>query len=1135
MKDTYETFAPGSPGKCRFPRRSTSGSILRVQATQQKHRGAFLFAVLLVLLSVVRLEAQPAAPNYVLSLGGTNGFLELPGGAFNDLEEVTIEGWVKWMDDHEWSRLFDFGKAERTVMVTRIWSSPDISLGIPLPGGGGMDNERIVRNLFRTNQWFHFAAVIARDRAQFYVNGTLAMSRPNWAPFNRLQRGERNLLGRSNWKDMTPSLIAAEAFMDEFRIWRGARTGDQIRENLFRQLTGKEPDLVCLLNFDDQTHADKSSRANSTKLVGNARIVLAPLPSPDELISLISCSGSVTDGAGKPAAGATVRIDRDRELVATAQTDATGAYEIGFKYAPGTFDLFAELGQLGVWRTNVPVAPRTPARFDLALAASSSISGALLALDGTPHIGAVAQAEDAITGQVTASSASDARGEFTFRNLRPGAYRIRARVPSGYVYQANRRLVDAVPGKVVANIDLRFPPSKKGAWEVFNTARGLADDNEIRKILIEPNGSVWFATQGGASRFDGHEFVNFTKEYGLPDNQVMNMARDGRGNIWFSTMTGIARYDGKKIDKWTGDEVANLRNIDAIYTDPDGTDGKVWFGSDNARAVFSFDGEKFSYFAGTNGPPSSVHKMASDGKGIIWMASSAGLLRFDGTNFINVTKQAGLELGWIDTPSVDRNGRVWFGLSDGAGSYDGTNVVRYGRNHGLGLEGIACTHVAPDGAVWFAGQGGVSRFDGTNFVNFTKEDGLPSNWIMFVTSSPDGVMYFGSGRDGAGRYDPTTFISYSTADGLATNSTWSSFLAADGAVWFGHDAIAAPTAPANGISRFDGRQFTTFAETNRFAVPGSLAQTRDGGLWLPARQGGVIRFDGTNFTRAASVDDLATDNVHALATAPDGSVWAGTVSGLSHFADGRWQNFPGPRGKRMISVVSDSKGTIWAACFENFEGTSVWRFDGAGFHPLSAASGSLINDASSLFIDRDDSLWISTGSGAVRFDGKEFTRFTKAKEGLPQRSVQCVYRDRRNVLWFGTRSGATRFDGAVWSTLTKADGLAGSDVRTICEDKSGALWFGTDRGVTRYVVPRGPAAPPRVTVVLDKTYVPGDALPSIERGRRVDLKIAVADYKTRSELRRFRWQVVPGQPTAEALTGSAGVPAGGLHEGRLAG
>ena len=1107
-------------------------------ASWRQIAGAFWFSFALFVL-VAPLHAQPAAPNYVLSLGGTNGFLELPSGAFNDLEEITIEGWVKSMDDGQWQRFFDFGREYRAIYVGGVEFGPHVALIIWPPGGGNTPTELVARDLFRTNRWFHFAAVIARDRAQFYVNGFLVASAPNQIPFNQLQQGERNRLGRNNWKDnVFTEMNDTEAFMDEFRVWRGARTGVQIRENLFRRLTGQEPDLVCLLNFDDQTPADKSPRANATKLVGNARIVLAPVPSPGELIPLAVFSGKVTDGAGMPAAGATVRIDRDREVVATALTDASGAYEIGFKYMPGTYDLFAELGPLAGWGTNISVTPQTPARFDLALATSGTLSGVLLAMDGTPQVRAVAEAEDAVSGRMVATAASDARGEFTFRNLRPGTYRIRAKGANGYVYPVDHRLVETAPGKTVANIALRFPPSKKGAWEVFNMARGLADDNEIRKILIEPDGSVWFATQSGASRFDGHEFINFTTDDGLPDNRVLNLARDSRGNIWFSTDTGIARYDGKKIDKWTGDQVANLHFIDAIYAAPD---GKVWFGSLTAEpaTVFSFDGEKFSYFTGTNGPPGEVHKMASDGKGIIWMASVAGLLRFDGTNFINATKQSGSDFGWIDSPSVAADGKVWFGFWGGAASYDGTNVVRYGRGLGLGLDEVHCTHIAPDGAVWFAGGGsGVSRFDGTNFVNFTKEDGLPSNTIIFVTSSPDGVMYFGSREYGAGRYDPTTFISYTAADGLATNSTWFSFVAADGAVWFGPDTSAAPQLPVDGFSRFDGRQFTPLAEVNRMSIPGSLAQTRDGVLWLPARRDGVIRFDGTNFIRSTSADGLPLAGVYAMAAAPDGSVWAGTGSGLSHVVQGRWQNYPSPGGKRISNVVCDSKGSVWAASSVgglSILGSSVWRFDGERFQPLNTGSGSFSNFVFGLFIDQDDSLWIATDEGAFQFDGKELTRITKSKGQLVNNIVQCVYRDRQKVLWFGTRTGASRFDGAVWSTLTKADGLAGSDVRTICEDKSGALWFGTDRGVTRYVAPRVAAPQPRVTVLLDKTYEPGAALPSIERGRRVDLKIAVADYKTRTELRRFRWQVVAGRPTAEALRdsrtwqlepGSAGVRAG---------
>src|SRR5437016_14199802 len=63
------------------------------------------------LLAAFSLGAQPSpspATNRVLELDGTNSFVELPANAFTNLDEVTVEGWVKWESFGSMSRFFDF-------------------------------------------------------------------------------------------------------------------------------------------------------------------------------------------------------------------------------------------------------------------------------------------------------------------------------------------------------------------------------------------------------------------------------------------------------------------------------------------------------------------------------------------------------------------------------------------------------------------------------------------------------------------------------------------------------------------------------------------------------------------------------------------------------------------------------------------------------------------------------------------------------------------------------------------------------------------------------------------------------------------------------------------------------------------
>ena len=55
-----------------------------------------------------------------------------------------------------------------------------------------------------------------------------------------------------------------------------------------------------------------------------------------------------------------------------------------------------------------------------------------------------------------------------------------------------------------------------------------------------------------------------------------------------------------------------------------------------------------------------------------------------------------------------------------------------------------------------------------------------------------------------------------------------------------------------------------------------FAQGDDGWLWV-ATPTGLVRFDGVHFERVTQVygHALATSNIMALATAPDGALWVG--------------------------------------------------------------------------------------------------------------------------------------------------------------------------------------------------------------------------------------------------------------------
>lgn len=116
-----------------------------------------------------------------------------------------------------------------------------------------------------------------------------------------------------------------------------------------------------------------------------------------------------------------------------------------------------------------------------------------------------------------------------------------------------------------------------------------------------------------------------------------------------------------------------------------------------------------------------------------------------------VTKSFSTESGFGSTSGysviIDSRGYVW-ASTEGAGvvRFDGKEFVHYKDKDGLCGNQIMRIFEDREGRIWFGSQGyGVSFFDGKSFTTYTVADsvGLSSDNISSFLHHSDGTMYIG--------------------------------------------------------------------------------------------------------------------------------------------------------------------------------------------------------------------------------------------------------------------------------------------------------------------------------------------------------------------------------------------------------
>jgi ligand-binding sensor domain-containing protein/signal transduction histidine kinase len=263
-----------------------------------------------------------------------------------------------------------------------------------------------------------------------------------------------------------------------------------------------------------------------------------------------------------------------------------------------------------------------------------------------------------------------------------------------------------------------------GAGFVASDAVGIANAF-VTSLSPDRHGNLWIGTEGnGAVRTGPSGRLAISTAPGLAENSTWAIQEASDGSVWLATSNGLVEVKGGKQRIWRTDDGLQGNSLRALHA---ARDGSLWIGIRTSGLQRLHNGK----FEKLKLPPemrlASVNSILEGSDGRLWIATSNGLLHWDGREFRMLTSKHGLAQDNLFQVLEDKEGRLWFSGLRGIFSVDRAQLseVLSGRRERVesevltladGLRTMECSgdaHPAgwrtPDGDLWFATIRGVVR------------------------------------------------------------------------------------------------------------------------------------------------------------------------------------------------------------------------------------------------------------------------------------------------------------------------------------------------------------------------------------------------------------------------------------------
>ena len=591
--------------------------------------------------------------------------------------------------------------------------------------------------------------------------------------------------------------------------------------------------------------------------------------------------------------------------------------------------------------------------------------------------------------------------------------------------------------------------------------------SSILSTYQDIDGNIWFGTQGGVSKFNGHDFENFDSRHGLNGNHITDILQDKSGRYWFGH-----RYKGltvlenkifitldltdKRINCFAEDNQGNVWigtfgkglfllpvgkevSIENILKVPISADSEFYtvydlISMDNYMLIASelgvlqveFNPDISSFNLSVHNPENSylpIQEIFSftHSESALWAMGEYGLIKMDksqddlfsGIEYFPFNKH--MDIYFLSNIIIDKENTLWgvhdmgtYRFKDGVFDYDfyGTGYSRNKTNN------VFCDK---EGNVWIGTMNlGVFKYSGDKFIAYNTESGMLNNVVVSVIEDKQGNVWAAT-ENGISKYNGTNYEYLTTENGLPSNSVQVIFEDSKGYVWIGFFS-------EDKLLRYN-------PETDKFKA-------------------------------FREEDGMITSSVLTIAEDMNGCVWFATLGiGVSKYTypaeqgPGTFETFTMDDGLCSNSfwiIHADAEKNLW---FGSDNG-GLTKYDGRMFHSYNEKDGLTNMSPGAITHDSKNNLWIgSIGGGIYKFDGQKFTNFS-LDEGLSSDSPFSIICDDKDMVWIGTNYGIDRFDPVheTFKHYDCEDGFLGieNNQNSIYKSEEGIIWFGTMNGVIRF-------------------------------------------------------------------------------------